>query len=275
MSGTADHTRRSGRPPRGEPILDRAFKVLGAFARTGESLPLKTLASRAGLPKSTTSRIAAQLIGVGALERLENGEFVVGLQMLEIASLAPRGHGLRAAALPFMQDLHRVTRQHVLLAVRDGHEAVLVERLSAHDAVAVKYRVGGRLPLDTTGIGIALLAHATERVREDVLAKTAAPARVRQLMAMTRSEGVCAAAVPNPVDAGPATMSTVAAPILGRGGEALGAVSLVGPDEAGTQMASRIALRTASLAISRALGTAVAGSGKGPGQPPGRGPATT
>ena len=65
----------------------------------------------------------------------------------------------RAAALPFMEDLHRVTGQHILLAVRDGHEAVLVERLSARDAAAVKYRVGGRLPLTETGIGIALLAH--------------------------------------------------------------------------------------------------------------------
>ncbi|AUA15169.1 helix-turn-helix domain-containing protein [Streptomyces sp. SID8382] len=258
MSGTADHARRSGRPAQGEPILERAFKVLGAFAHAGESLPLKTLASRAGLPKSTTSRIAGQLVAVGALERLENGEFVVGLHMLEIATLAPRGHGLRAAALPFMEDLHRVTRQHILLAVRDSHEAVLVERLSAHEAVTVKYRVGGRLPLDTTGIGIALLAYATDQVREDVLAKAASPARVRQLIAMTRSEGVCAAAVPNPVDDGPATMSTVAAPILGRGGAALGAISLVAPDEAGTQAASRIALRTASLAISRALETTAA-----------------
>jgi DNA-binding IclR family transcriptional regulator len=255
MSGTADHARRSGRPPHGEPILERAFKVLGAFAQAGEGLPLQTLASRAGLPKSTTSRIAAQLVGVGALERLENGEFVVGLQMLEIASLAPRGHGLRAAALPFMEDLHQVTRQHILLAVRDGHEAVLVERLSARDATAVKYRVGGRLPLGATGIGIALLAYAPDRVREDVLAQTASPARIRQMMAMTRSQGVCAGAGPNPVGTDPATVSTVAAPILGHRGEALGAISLVAPDEAGTQLSFRIALRAASLAISRALET--------------------
>lgn len=130
----------------GEPVLERAFRVLGAFTEAGEGLALHTLAARAGLPKSTTSRIAAQLTDVGALERLDNGDFVVGLQLLEIASLAPRGHGLRAAALPFMQDLHRVTGQHILLAVREGDEAVLVERLSARGAAAVKYRVGGRLP---------------------------------------------------------------------------------------------------------------------------------
>ena len=53
-----------------------------------------------------------------------------------VASLAPRGHGLRATALPYMADLHHATGQHVLLAVRDGGAAVLVGRLSARGAGA-------------------------------------------------------------------------------------------------------------------------------------------
>ena len=254
MSGTRVPAPRSGRPLHGEPILKRAFRLLGAFTEAGEGLPLHTLAARAGLAKSTTLRIATQLMGVGALERLDNGDFVIGLQLLEIASLAPRGHGLRAAALPFMEDLHRVTGQHILLAVRDGHEAVLVERLSARGAAAVKYRVGGRLPLTETGIGIALLAYAPEQVRDEALASAADPSYVRQLMATVRGERVCAIVGPNPLRTGPATMSTVAAPILNRRGDSLGALSLVAPDESGTVVAVRVALRTASLAISRTVG---------------------
>lgn len=260
MSGTPVPLRRSGRPPHGEPVLERAFRILGAFAEAGEGLPLRVLAARAGLPKSTTSRIAGRLTGMGALERLDNGDFVVGLQLLEIASLAPRGHGLRAAALPYMQDLHRVTRQHILLAVRDGQDAVLVERLSARDAAAVKYRVGGRLPLTETGIGVALLAHAPDRVRHEALARATDASRVRQLMAAVLREGVCAMTAPNPlytgarpVRTGPATMSSVAAPILDLRGDPLGALSLVAPDEGRPHVATRIALRTAALAISRAV----------------------
>ncbi len=254
MSGTPVPARRSGRPPHGEPILERAFRVLGAFAEAGEGLPLHALAARAGLPKSTTSRIAAQLMEMGALERLDNGDFVIGLHLLEIASLAPRGHGLRAAALPYMEDLHQVTRQHILLAVRDGHEAILVERLSARDATAVKYRVGGRLPLTETGIGIALLAHAPEQIRDAALAGAANASHLRRFMATIRREGVCAITGPNPLRTGPATMATVAAPILNRRGDCLGALSLVAPDTGGTRVAVRIALRTTSLAISRAAG---------------------
>ncbi|WP_035865722.1 IclR family transcriptional regulator [Cryptosporangium arvum] len=250
MSGTPP--RRSGRPAQGEPILERAFRILGAFTEAGQALPLGALAARAALPKSTTSRIATQLVAVGALERRGDGDFVVGLQLLEIASLAPRGHGLRAAALPFLEDLHQVTRQHILLGVRDGRQAVLVERLSARDATAVKYRVGGRLPLTETGIGIALLAYAPDDVRDEALAAAADPPRIRQLLATVRSAGVCAVTGPNPVGRGPVTVSSVAAPILSRTGDLLGAISLVAPDDEGVQVAARVAVRTASLAIARA-----------------------
>jgi DNA-binding IclR family transcriptional regulator len=217
------------------------------------------LASRAGLPKSTTSRIAAQLTGVGALERRGDGEFAVGL--LEIASLAPRGQGLRAAALPYVEDLHRVTRQHVLLAVRDGHEAVLVERLSARSAIAVKYRVGGHLPLTETGVGVALLAHAPQEVRDEALARATDASRVRRLMATVLREGVLAVTVLTPLRPGTdmsyaeaARMTTVAAPILDRDGGSLGALSLLAPDDGRSRVPARVALRTASLAISRSAG---------------------
>ncbi|MDQ0775356.1 DNA-binding IclR family transcriptional regulator [Streptomyces aurantiacus] len=260
MSGTRVPP-RSGRPAAGEAVLTRAFRLLRAFEAAGEALSLATLARRSGLPKSSTLRIATQLVAAGALERRDSGDFVIGLRLLEVASLAPRGHGLRAAALPYMQDLQQVTRQHVLLAVRDDTDAVLVERLSALDATPVKYRVGGRLPLDATGVGLALLAHAPESVRAAVIdgpaatvPDAAAGRRVRQLVAAVRAEGVVALTIANPVAGGPAEITTVAAPILDARGHALGAISLVSPSTGESRIGLRLALRTASLAIARATG---------------------
>jgi len=72
---------------------------------------------------------------------------------------------------PFMGDLAEVTRQHVQLGVRDGTEATLVERLSAHQTTPVLYRVGGRLPLHSTALGLVLFAFAPAEVHEELLAK--------------------------------------------------------------------------------------------------------
>ena len=132
-----------GRGPgtaQGELVLDRAFRLLGSFGPDHRSLSLTSLSARSGLPKPTALRLARKLAEWGALERTADGRYVIGLRLLEVASLAPRGHGLRATALPYLEDLHQATGQHVLLAVRDGREAVLVERLSAHGAGTVRWR---------------------------------------------------------------------------------------------------------------------------------------
>ncbi len=250
-------TRAAGRRADGEPILERGFRILSSFVSDGEALSLTELSERAGLPKSTTSRLAQQLLAVGALERLEDATFVVGLRLWEMGSLAPRGHGLRSAARPVMEDLHHVTGQHILLAVRDGQDGVLVERISAPTARPVKYRVGGRIPLQETGVGVALLAHAPADVRDACMSRARDPRRLRRLLAMVVREGLCAVAGPNPLAGSPALLSTVAAPIVDQSGGVVGAVSLVAEGSGGTQVANRVAIRTASLAIARALGPVV------------------
>ena len=86
-----------------------------------------------------------------------------------MASLSPRGHGVREIALPYLEDLFAVTRHHVLLAVRDKNEAVLIERLSSKEATEVAYRVGGRAPLRSTAVGLVLLAGADAAFQEAVI----------------------------------------------------------------------------------------------------------
>jgi DNA-binding IclR family transcriptional regulator len=55
----------------------------------------------------------------------------------------------------------------VHLAIRDGRDALYVEKLSGHRSVEIVSRIGGRLPLHATGVGKALPAHETpDFVRE-------------------------------------------------------------------------------------------------------------
>src|SRR5262249_59987301 len=97
------------------------------------------------------------------------GQYHIGLRLWEIASLAPRGLGLREASLPFLEDLYEITRENIQLAVREGDQVVFVERIAGRDAVAVRTRVGGRFALHATGVGLVLLAYAPCEVQERVL----------------------------------------------------------------------------------------------------------
>jgi DNA-binding IclR family transcriptional regulator len=248
---------RGRKPPAGEPLLDRAFRLLAAFGPADRSMSLTAMSVRADIPKSSALRIARQLVECGALERLGDAEFVIGLRLLEIASLAPRGHGRRQTALPFMEDLHVATRQHVLLAVRDGAEAVLVERLSARGAGKVLYRVGGRMPLHATGVGLCLLANAPPDVQDQVLAgdltlvpekRRLSASELRASLAEVRRAGVAVASRPVP-----SAMTSVAASILGRGNEVIAALSVVTPSADVDPVALIPAVTAVGRSISRAM----------------------
>ncbi|MFF7475738.1 IclR family transcriptional regulator C-terminal domain-containing protein [Streptomyces sp. NPDC008092] len=260
MSHPTPARSRGRKPAHGEPVLDRALRLLTVFEGHDGPLSLTLLSTRAGLPKSTTLRIARQLVAWGALERTGDGEFVIGLRLLQLATLAPRGHGLRSIAMPFMEDLHKATGQHVLFAVRDGEHAVLVERLSAHRAGRVDFRVGGRMPLHSTGIGLVLLAHAPAEVQEAVLGadlvaedsgRRVDPAELRRTLAQVRQEGTAVKirGVPEP-------MASVAAPILDARQHVIAALAVIAP----AQSMQPPAMKPAVVAVARAISRAVRSS---------------
>ncbi|WP_372983674.1 IclR family transcriptional regulator [Microbacterium sp.] len=245
--------RRGGRPASGEPVLDRAFRLLDAFDDDDTNLTLTELSARTGIPLSSTLRLAQHLGRLGALERQSDGRFTMGLRMLEYAALAPRGHGLRAIALPYMEDLHGATRQHVQLAVRENDEAVIVERLSAPGAGKVLYHVGGRLPLHGTGLGHVLLAHSRPEFQESYLRRelflepehTAVPASVlRAQLQAVRATGAAhmSRMLPEPA-------VSVGAPIFDHSGSCIAAISVLGSDGSiDTRM-----LEPAVVAIARSI----------------------
>jgi DNA-binding IclR family transcriptional regulator len=232
--------------PNGDAVLDRAFALLRAFSAERTELNLTELSRRSELPLSTTRRLAGQLVALGALERPAARRYTVGVRLWEIASLAPRGLGVRAAALPFMEDLYEVTHQHVLLAVREHDEAVLVERLSGHQAVDVLYRIGGRMPLVTTGVGLVLLAHAPQEIADAALVTASDPAALRRTLADIRRDEVTSFR-PGP----PWPVVSVAAPVRDRSGAVVAALSIVVPDGRGNPQALSTAVRAAARGISR------------------------
>jgi DNA-binding IclR family transcriptional regulator len=249
---------RGKRPPEGEPVVDRAFALLAAFDAGHRLLTLRELSRRSGIPVSSTLRLAGRLLAWGALERDEEGRYSIGLRLLEVASLAPRGHGLRQVALPFMSDLAAVTKQHVQLAVREGLEVTLVERFSSHSAVPVLYRVGGKMPLHCTGMGLALLAFAPVEVQEEVLSlplhgepdhHLIPPAVMRRTLAEVRHERL---AIYRRMDPDP--LVAVAAPIFGEQEEAVAAIGVLLPERMAQPRRLGYALRTAAQSISRQLG---------------------
>jgi DNA-binding IclR family transcriptional regulator len=245
-------------------VFGRTLSLLTAFAGApnGERT-LSELARLSGLPLTTAHRLCGQLEREGMLERLPSGGYRIGLRLWELGMLAPRSHGLREVALPFLEDLYEVTHQNVQLIVLDGTEAVIVERLRSRDAVRLAGGAGGRLPVHATSGGIALLAYSDPATIAAVLA---APMK-RYTDATIQSEHELRTAMAGVRQQGylelrshltPGSVS-IAAPIFVRPRAAVGAVSVV--SELGVDTHALLpAILTTARAIGRALGADRAGA---------------
>src|ERR1700735_1233264 len=77
----------------------RLLAVLDAFGPRNRALSLSEISRRSGLSLSTAHRLVHELVSWGALERDPNGCYSIGVRLLELAALAPRGRGPRAGRL--------------------------------------------------------------------------------------------------------------------------------------------------------------------------------
>jgi DNA-binding IclR family transcriptional regulator len=258
-------------------VTGRALRILEAFSTDTPVLRLTDISRHSGLPLTTTHRLVSELTRWGALEREAGGGYRIGLRLWEIASLAPRGLGLRELALPSLSDLAHVTRENVQLAVREDLEVVYVERLAGRRAVPVLTRVGGRFALTPTGVGRVLLAYAPAEFQAYALSQPLArcteetvtdPERIRQALAEVRHTGVAVCERQVTLDS-----VSVAAPVYGPLGEVVAAVSVVAHVDSVQPHTLVPLVQVAARGISRALG-APSQPGALPAQVRGPGPAS-
>jgi DNA-binding IclR family transcriptional regulator len=236
----------------------RTLDLLACFTPDQPIRTLSELSHHSGLPMTTTHRIVADLLAWGALERTPDGGLQIGLRLWQVASQAPRGLGLREVALPFMEDLYVATGENVQLAVREGSEAVYIERLTGRRAVRVLTRVGDRFALHATGVGLVLLAHAPDEVRTAVLQRPLKawtphtitdPDQLRATLADVIRTGVAVSDRQVTEDA-----LSVAGPVRGPRGDVVAALSVVVRYGSLPPQALVPAVRAAANGISRALG---------------------
>jgi DNA-binding IclR family transcriptional regulator len=257
VSGPPRATLRAvGRVRTGESVLSRAIRIFDAFSADEKVLQVSEIARRAELHIATASRLVAELVAHGLLERGPDREVRIGVRMWELASRASLTLSLREAAMPYLEDLHAVVGHHAQLGVRDGDDVLFLERLSARDAVINFSRIAGRLPLHISSSGLVLLAYGPAELQERVLARPleqhtahtlTTPERLRATLADVRRQGfVVTPGHVHPDAAG------VAVPVRNGLQEVVAALSVIVPND-GRAPAQVPVLLAAARGVTRSL----------------------
>ena len=128
---------------KGVAAVERALAILDCFESDHESLPLKTIAQKTGLYKSTILRLCVSLESYGYLRRREDGDFQLGPTLWRLGALYRNRFDL---------PLNLGAAGHLILAYSDGSDPKTEEIKSCGYAISL----GERDP-NTVSIAVPVL----------------------------------------------------------------------------------------------------------------------
>lgn len=206
----------SGTPAAGQraPAVRQAFLVLDELGESPEGLRLNEILQRVDLPKTTVHRLLRTLVDVGAvLHRARSGTYRIGPGMAAYSRTADNT-GLLGMFHALAERLRSGIGETVRLGVLTGTEVTFIAQVGRPARTR-------RLPADSSATGKALLAFSGA----DELAVVLAPHPVGAAevlsaqLAEIRARGYA-------VEQSVANLWCLAAPVLGRRGRGLAAVSV-------------------------------------------------
>lgn len=144
--------------------VGRALDLLEAFPKYGPELGLTRIASLLQMNKATAYRLLSTLEERGYVERSpETRKYRLGVRAFELGSYFQSQLEVRRIALPFMKAMVEQTGEAAFLCIREGDEALCVERVESQQEVNIfSLRVGGKQPLHCGAAPRALLAGLEE-----------------------------------------------------------------------------------------------------------------
>ena len=146
--------------------LARGLDVLRAFTATEGLLGNQEIATRAGLPKATVSRLTYTLTKLGYLTHHERlSKYQLAPAALSIGYSALANMRIRQIARPYMQELANYTGASVALGSRDRLNLIYIEHCRSSASLMLRLDLGARIPIATTAMGRALLAATPEKER--------------------------------------------------------------------------------------------------------------
>lgn len=254
---------RAGRDLPGQ-SLQRALDLLEVFLSDNSEMGLAQLAAATQMNRATAHRLLTTLEARGYVQRdRDTRKYSLGVRVFDLGARFQHQLDIRRAALPELTSLVEQTGQAAFLCVRDGDEALCLERVGGRHRVRIfALQLGERQPLHCGAAPRALLSGLSD---SEVLAyarRTGLPsftpktiATADQLLHDARQTRDREYVLSNEdVTAG---IAAVGAPVRDHSGQVVASISVSGL--AATYTSERIAeladaVRSAAYRLSRQMG---------------------
>jgi IclR family transcriptional regulator, KDG regulon repressor len=244
-------------------VADRLFTTLETFTNFPEGeLSLDEITRLNGLPKSTCFRLLQSLEKCGFLvQNRETGRYSLGERFFALVNTGLPYQRLISIAKPFLHSLMLTFGESVNLGVFDEGMVAHIFAIDSPKPYRVTATIGNRANLHCTGMGKSIAAYLLPEELEQALLKHGLPARTNRTLTSTESltedlATVRQTGVSHDNQEDVEGVECFAAPLFGKDGTLLAAISISGPSvRMGAQAESmRAAVRETARRISRMLG---------------------
>lgn len=210
----------------------RAVDILKCF-ENAEELGVTEISNEIGLHKATAFNIISTLERCRYLEKSEtSGKYRLGIELFRIGTKV--NSNLRKLALPYLEMLVSQFKETVNLVIRDKDCVIYLEKVESPHSMRISTMVGGRLPVNATAVGKAILSGYPDdelleiisglsfaKFTENTIAdKEKLLEYIKEVRLRGYSEDF------EELETG---LTCVAAPIFNHGGKAFAAISVSGP----------------------------------------------
>lgn len=208
------------------------FEVVDAL-KTIDEPGVTDVADHLDIPKSTAHD---HLQTLEELDFVVNGPegYQIGARFLEYGGYARENTKVYRVARPVVKRLAEETGEHANFMIEEHGLGVFLYKVKGDDAVALDTHPGMRVPLQTTALGKTIMAHTPREEVERILDEHGLP-QVTEHTVTDREElfdefeRIRDRGYAVDDEERVAGMRCIAAPVLDRDGDVLGAVSVSGP----------------------------------------------
>ena len=224
--------RAARKPPAKPPVVGvralasplKTLAVLDALGASQHSMRLADVVAAVGGNRGSVYQRLLTLVEAGWAEDDGNGRYRLSLHANRVGHAALAQAGLGARSTPMLQTLVYETNETASLALLDGRDAYIAQRVEAAGVLRAELRIGTSLRLETSASGRVLSAFA-DAAQLEHLRRSRAILPSESLMARIRRDGY---AVSSGLDF--AGVRAIAAPVLDGDSRCVAALSLVAPE---------------------------------------------
>ncbi|KYG26784.1 IclR family transcriptional regulator [Priestia endophytica] len=210
----------------------KSMQILNLFIKHSK-LTFTEMLTYSEIPKTSLHRMVGSLEEMGFLTKDKDGFYSLGLLFLQFGQLVANRLDIRIIAKPIMEQLRDDVEEAVNLIIRDGNEAMYIEKVDTLQPVRLYTSVGRRSPLYAGACSRIILAYLPEEEREAYLEHVELEQigigtitdkeKLRKILAQSKREGytVSISELENYTTA-------ISAPIFNHKGEVIAGLSIAG-----------------------------------------------